>query len=109
MKTLLSINKKSSGRNFSGKITVRGQGGRQKRYLRLIDWKRNLLDMPAFVTAIEYDPNRTTDIALLVYPNGVKNYILAPAGLSAGDQVIASSKATINIQAGNAYLLKHLP
>ena len=109
MKPLLTINKKSSGRNFSGKITVRGQGGREKRFLRAIDWKRSLEDQPARVAAIEYDPNRTTDIALLVYPNGVKNYILAPAGLKAGDQVIASSKAAVQIQPGNVYLLKHLP
>ncbi len=109
MKSLLIINKKSSGRNFSGKITVHGQGGRQKRFLRLIDWKRQLEDLPARVVAIEYDPNRTTDIALLVYPNGVKNYILAPNGLKVGDRIIASSKAAIEIRPGNTGLLKHLP
>lgn len=109
MKSLLTINKKSSGRNFSGKITVRGQGGREKRFLRAIDWKRKLEDLPARVAAIEYDPNRTTDIALLVYPNGVKNYILAPAGLKAGDRVVASSKAAVDIQPGNTGLLKYLP
>ena len=109
MKSLLTINKKSSGRNFSGKITVHGQGGREKRFLRLIDWKRKLEDQPARVLSIEYDPNRTTDIALLVYPNGVKTYILAPTGLKEGDKVVASSKATIEIQPGNTYLLKYLP
>ena len=109
MKSLLTINKKSSGRNFSGKITVRGQGGREKRFLRAIDWKRKLEDFPARVAAIEYDPNRTTDIALLVYPNGVKNYILVPAGLKVGDRVIASSKAAVAIQPGNTGLLKYLP
>lgn len=109
MKSLLTINKKSSGRNFSGKITVRGQGGREKRFLRAIDWKRKLEDLPARVASIEYDPNRTTDIALLVYPNGVKNYILAPAGLKAGDRVVASSKAAVDIQPGNTGLLKYLP
>jgi large subunit ribosomal protein L2 len=109
MKSLLSINKKSSGRNFSGKITVRGRGGRQKRYLRLIDWKREILDMPARVSAIEYDPNRTTQIALLVYPNGVKNYILAPTGLKAGDKIVASTKAAVEIQPGNTTLLRFLP
>ncbi|MFZ2202729.1 MAG: 50S ribosomal protein L2 [Microgenomates group bacterium] len=109
MKSLLTINKKSSGRNFSGKITVRGQGGREKRFLRAIDWKRQLEDLPARVASIEYDPNRTTDIALLVYPNGVKNYILVPAGLKVGDQVTASSKAGVQIQPGNTGLLKYLP
>lgn len=109
MKSLLTINKKSSGRNFSGKITVHGQGGRQKRYLRLIDWKRNLLDMPARVASIEYDPNRTTDIALLVYPNGVKSYILAPTGLKAGDRVVTSIKASVELQPGNTTILAHLP
>ena len=109
MKKLLRINPKSSGRNFSGKITVRGRGGRQKRYLRLIDWKREILDMPARVSAIEYDPNRTTQIALLVYPNGVKNYILAPTGLKQGDAVVASTKAAVEIQPGNTTLLRFLP
>jgi len=109
MKQLLTINKKSSGRNFSGKITVRGQGGRQKRYLRLIDWKRNVLDMPARVASIEYDPNRTTDIALLVYPNGVKNYILAPAGLAVDAKVTTSIKGIVDLLPGNATLLKFMP
>ncbi len=109
MKSLLTINKKSSGRNFSGKITVRGQGGRQKRYLRLIDWKRNVVDMPARVASIEYDPNRTTDIALLVYPNGVKNYILAPTGLKEGDKVTTSTKLVVEMLPGNATLLKFMP
>src|SRR3989344_3769000 len=109
MKQLLTINKKSSGRNFSGKITVRGQGGRQKRYLRLIDWKRNVLDMPARVASIEYDPNRTTDIALLVYPNGVKNYILAPTGLAVDAKVTTSIKGTVDLLPGNATLLKFMP
>lgn len=109
MKSLRVINKKSSGRNFSGKITVRSQGGRQKRFLRLIDWKRNLVDMPARVDSIEYDPNRTTDIALLVYPNGVKNYIIAPTGLKVSDRVIASTKGAVEIKPGNVTLLKFLP
>lgn len=109
MKSLLTINKKSSGRNFSGKITVRGQGGRQKRYLRLIDWKRNVVDLPARVASIEYDPNRTTDIALLVYPNGIKNYILAPTGLKVADKIITSVKGAVDLLPGNATLLKFMP
>ncbi len=107
MKPLLTINKKSSGRNFSGKITVRSQGGRQKRYLRLIDWKRGATDLSAKVTSLEYDPNRNTQIALLVYPNGVKNYILAPAGLKVGDQV--NSGNSVDIKPGNTSALKNLP
>ncbi len=109
MKSLLTINKKSSGRNFSGKITVRGRGGRQKRYLRLIDWKRELLDSPAVVSAIEYDPNRTTQVALLVYPNGVKNYILAPTGLKPNDKVVTSTKSAVEILPGNTTLLRFIP
>ena len=88
VKKLYKLNPKSSGRNNSGKITVRHQGGRQKRFLRSIDWKRNQVDIPAKVDSIEYDPNRTADIALLVYANGLKNYILAPKGLKVGDTVI---------------------
>lgn len=107
MKPLLSINKKSSGRNFSGKITVRSQGGRQKRFLRLIDWKRSQADMSGKVVSIEYDPNRTAQIALLVYPNGVKNYILAPIGLAVGDQV--SSAITAEIKPGNTFVLRNIP
>lgn len=107
MKSLLSINKKSSGRNFSGKITVHGHGGRQKRYLRLIDWKRSQTNLTAKVTSVEYDPNRSADIALLVYPNGVKNYILAPAGLKVGDELASGS--SVDIKPGNTALLKNLP
>jgi large subunit ribosomal protein L2 len=105
-KTLLKLNPKSSGRNFSGKITVRHQGGRQKRFLRHLDWKRNL-DLTARVDSIQYDPNRTADIALLVYANGVKDYILAPQGLVAGDTVISSETAEIKV--GNCLPLKNIP
>lgn len=106
-KRLHSINPKSSGRNFSGKITVRGQGGRQKRYLRHIDWRRQLLNIPAKVESIEIDPNRSARIALLVYANGYKDYILAPEGLNIGDQVV-SAEAT-EIKPGNSCLLKNVP
>lgn len=109
MKPLFQINKQSSGRNSSGKITVRGRGGRQKRYLRLIDWKRVDYDIPARVESIEYDPNRTTDIALLVYANGKKNYILAPNDLKTGDKIVTSIKGPVDIKAGNATLLKYIP
>ncbi len=106
-KNLHSINPKSSGRNFSGKITVRGQGGRQKRYLRHIDWRRSLKDIPAKVTTIEFDPNRSARIALLVYANGYKDFILAPEGLSIGDTVITSDNA--DIKPGNCTFLKNIP
>ena len=105
-KKLTSINPKSSGRNHSGKITVRHQGGRQKRFLRHIDWKR-LVNLPAKVTSIEYDPNRTADIALLVYPNGLKDYILAPLGLKVGDTVVSSEVAEIKV--GNCLPLRNIP
>jgi len=106
-KKLLKLNPKSSGRNSSGKITVRHRGGRQKRFLRQIDWKRNIFDIPAKVVSIEYDPNRTADIALLVYANGQKSFILAPIDLKVGDQVISSE--TAEIKPGNSCLLKNIP
>ncbi len=106
-KNLLKINPKSSGRNSSGKITVRGQGGRQKRFLRQIDWKRNVTDIKARVASIEYDPNRTADIALLVYENGLKTYILAPQGVKEGDWLISSPAA--EIRPGNCCQLKNIP
>lgn len=105
-KRLKSLNPKSSGRNHSGKITVRHQGGRQKRFLRAIDWKRSLT-VPAKVIAIQYDPNRTADIALLAYSNGVKNYILAPHNLKVGDVIVSSE--TAEIKAGNCLPLRNIP
>lgn len=105
-KKLLSLNPKSSGRNNSGKITVRHQGGRQKRFLRHIDWKRNVT-VGAKVASIEYDPNRTASIALLVYSNGIKDYILAPEGLKVGDVIISGENAEIKI--GNCLPLKNIP
>lgn len=106
LKSLLKLNPKSSGRNFSGKITVRHQGGRQKRFLRHIDWKRNL-DLTAKVDSIQYDPNRTADIALLVYASGHKDYILAPHELKIGDIVVSSETAEIKV--GNCLPLKNIP
>lgn len=104
---LLRILTKKSGRNASGKITVRHQGKREKRFLREIDYKRNKHDIPAKVVSIEYDPNRTANIALLVYQDGEKRYILAPSGLKIGENVISSKKAEIKI--GNALPLKKVP
>ncbi len=105
-KRLLTLNQKSSGRNNSGKITVRHQGGRQKRFLRHIDWKRNL-NINAKVVSIEYDPNRTSSIALLAYGNGYKDYILAPEGLKVGDIIVSSESAEIKV--GNCLPLKNIP
>lgn len=106
-KKLRRINKKRSGRNNSGKITVRHRGGRQKRFLRLIDFKRAYKDVPAKVVTLEYDPNRSANIALLHYQNGAKTYILAPQNLKIGDSIIASAKA--EIEPGNSLPLANIP
>lgn len=106
-KSLTRSLKKKSGRNASGKITVRHRGGRQKRLYRKIDFKRNKRDIPAKVVAIEYDPNRTANIALLQYADGEKRYILAPNELKIEQQVVASEKAPL--KPGNAMPLKRIP
>lgn len=108
LKKLRVINKNYAGRNSSGKITVRHRGGRQKRFLRLIDFKRNAFEIPAKVATIEYDPNRSANIALLHYQNGDKRYILAPVGLKVGDSVI-SSKKIHDIDPGNTLPLGLIP
>lgn len=107
MKALLVANPKQSGRNNTGKITIRHRGGGHKRYYRIIDFKRNKDDIPAKVVSIEYDPNRTANIALLSYADGEKRYILAPVGLKVGSQVLSGSKA--DIQPGHALPLKLIP
>ena len=94
-KSLLECKKKNAGRNKQGKITVRHQGGGNKVKYRIIDFKRNKLDIPAKVATIEYDPNRSAFIALLHYADGEKRYILAPLGLNVGDTVISSATADI--------------
>ena len=106
-KSLLAPLKKNAGRNSSGKITVRHHGGGVKQKYRIIDFKRNKLDIPATVKSIEHDPNRTSNIALVVYADGVKTYIIAPVGLKVGDVVISSDNA--DIKAGNSKLLKDIP
>ena len=107
MKKLKRILPKRSGRDFSGHVSVRHQGGRQKRYLRIIDWKRDKLDIPAFVIAIEPDPNRTANLALLKYPDGENRYILCPEGLRVGDQVISGKK--VEVKVGNSLPLANIP
>lgn len=106
-KSLLAPLKKNAGRNKQGKITVRHQGGGNKRKYRIIDFKRNKLDIPARVATIEYDPNRSAFIALLNYADGEKRYILAPVGLKVGDTVISSDNA--DIITGNALPISHIP
>ena len=106
-KSLLAPIKKHGGRNTSGKITTRHIGGGAKQKYRLIDFKRNKLDIPATVKQIEHDPNRTCNIALVVYADGFKAYILAPVGIKVGDVIISSDNA--DIKAGNSKLLKDIP
>ena len=106
-KKLRRILTKHSGRNNTGKLTVRHQGGRQKRFLRHIDFKRDKKEIPAKVVSLEYDPNRTANIALLVYVDGEKRYILAPEGLKVGDKILAGEKA--ELKPGNALPLKKIP
>ena len=106
-KKLTVILKKHAGRNSYGKITVRHQGGGNKVKYRIIDFKRNNLEVPAKVAAIEYDPNRSAFIALLFYADGEKRYILAPQGLKVGDTVISSE--TADIKPGNALPMSCIP
>jgi large subunit ribosomal protein L2 len=108
-KSLLLPLKRKGGRNSYGRITVRHQGGGHKRMLRLIDFKRDILETPAKVQAIEYDPNRSSRIALLEYPNHVKRYILAPIGLNVGDAVISSHQKDVELKTGNCLLLRYIP
>ena len=107
-KSLLVEKKKSAGRNNQGKITVRHIGGGNRVKYRVIDFKRNKDNIPAKVVGIEYDPNRTANIALLNYADGEKRYILAPMGLNVGDTVM-SGKENIEIKAGNCLPLSEMP
>jgi large subunit ribosomal protein L2 len=106
-KSLIASLKHKAGRNNQGKITVRHRGGGHKRRYRIIDFKRDKHGIPATVTAIEYDPNRTARIALLTYADGEKRYILAPVNLEVGDQVMSGSEAEIRV--GNALPIYRIP
>ena len=106
-KSLLDAQSKSGGRNSNGRITVRHIGGGNRRKYRIIDFKRNKDGIPAKVSEIEYDPNRTSYIALLTYADGEKRYILAPLGLCKGDTVVSGPDA--DIKAGNALPLENIP
>jgi len=108
-RSLLLALKKTGGRNSYGRITTRHIGGGHKRMLRIIDFKRNICDQPAKVTAIEYDPNRSARIALVEYPDKRKSYIIAPLGLNVGDTVVASDQKDIEIKIGNCLLLRNIP
>jgi large subunit ribosomal protein L2 len=106
-KSLLSPLKKTGGRNSYGRITSRHIGGGHKRRYRLVDFRRDKTDIPAKVASIEYDPNRTSRIALLNYVDGEKRYIIAPLKLGVGDVVISGEKA--DIKPGNTIPLKNIP
>ena len=106
-KTLLLKKKKSGGRNDTGKMTIENIGGGHKQRYRIIDFKRDKFGIPAKVATIEYDPNRTANIALLHYVDGEKRYIIAPSDLKVGMEVVSSKDAPINV--GNTMPLSYLP
>ena len=106
-KSLLEVLKKHSGRNSYGRITVRHQGGGNRQKYRVIDFKRNKLDVVAKVIRLEYDPNRSAFIALCEYEDGERRYILAPVGLNPGDTIVSSANA--DIKAGNTLPLANIP
>lgn len=106
-KSLVEVLKSNAGRNSYGRITVRHQGGGNKKKYRIIDFKRNKIDMPAKVLRLEYDPNRSAHIALLEYEDGERRYILAPVGLKDGDTILSSTSA--DIKPGNALPLANIP
>ncbi len=108
-KSLLRPLKKTGGRNMYGRITSRYRGGGHKRMYRVIDFKRNRFDVEAEVLAIEYDPNRSSRIALLKYTDGEKTYIVAPLELKVGDIIISSVENAIEFKAGNCMPLKKIP
>lgn len=105
--SLTEVLKKNAGRNSYGRITVRHRGGGEKRKYRVIDFKRDKMDVPATVQRLEYDPNRSAYIALVEYTDGERRYILAPVGLNVGDTVLSSAAA--DIKPGNALPLANIP
>src|SRR6185369_13506798 len=106
-KSLLEPKKRTGGRNSSGHMTMRYSGGGHKKKYRIIDWRRNKTGMEAEVKSIEYDPNRTSFIALVEYTDGEKRYILAPQGLTVGHKVISGNDVAPDI--GNALQMKNMP
>ena len=107
VKKLFKIRKKKGGRDARGHISVRHQGGEQKRFLRVIDWKRNKTGISGKVESIDYDPNRTANIALVLYPDGERRYILAPEGLKVGEEVVSGKRTKIKV--GNTLKMRHIP
>ena len=107
LKSLIQPKSKKGGRNNNGRITVRHQGGGHKQHYRIIDFKRNKLDIPAIVERLEYDPNRSAHIALLKYKDGERSYIIAPSKLNVGDEVVSAEKCEIKV--GNSMKLKDIP
>lgn len=106
-RSLIVPQKKKAGRNAYGRVTVRHRGGGEKRHLRVVDFRREKIGIPAKVAAIEYDPNRTARLALLNYADGEKRYILAPVGVKVGDTLVSGSQA--EIRPGNALPLANIP
>jgi len=106
-RSLIVLRKARAGRNNIGHVTVRHQGGGQRQYIRIVDFKRDKLNIPARVSAIEYDPNRTARLALLVYADGEKRYIIAPLGLKVDDTVISGPNA--DIRPGNSLPISNIP
>jgi large subunit ribosomal protein L2 len=107
MKSLKTIKKKHSGRDASGQVSVRHQGGQHKRFMRAIDFKRDKFDIVGKVVGIEYDPNRTSDIALVQYADGDKRYILAPHGLKVHDKIVSGK--SVDPKMGNALPMSEIP
>lgn len=106
-KSLLAPKKRKGGRNVQGRMVVRNVGGGHKKHYRIVDFKRDKKDIPATVKTIEYDPNRSAFISLLVYADGEKRYILAPQGIQVGSQVVSGDNVAPEV--GNALLLKNMP
>ena len=104
---LLEKKSKSGGRNNNGRITTRHRGGGHKQHYRIIDFKRNKLDIPGKVETLEYDPNRTANIALILYNDGERRYMIAPKGLKVGDEVVSSEAAAIKV--GNCLPMRNIP
>jgi large subunit ribosomal protein L2 len=109
VKSLTVGKRKKGGRNNAGRITVRHRGGGHKQLYRLVDFKRRVQDVPGIVQRLEYDPNRSANIALLAFPTGEVSYILAPDGMATGDEVTASRTQEVDIQPGNAMPLGSMP
>jgi large subunit ribosomal protein L2 len=108
-KALLSPIKKTGGRNSSGKITTRHIGGGHKRRYRAVDFKRDKFEIPGKIFGIEYDPNRSANLALIHYADGEKRYIIAPLGVKVGDVIVSSKKPDTEVKEGNTMLLRFVP